>query len=319
MRRFAFFIHPIFIFVFSIIALALSLSLYIYWYMKVSLRLQAVIKRFDLDKEQFFSLETWVVIVILSILVGIILIGILIIFIYNMKTLNLYRLQYNFINSFTHELKTPVTSMKLYLETLKKHELSREDQLKYIDYMINDAGRLTDNINRILNTAQFESKMFEGSFMNIDIIQLVEEFFEQNKHLFSKTVIRILNPLNRSFYCLINRQLFEMILMNLMTNAIKYNKSATPKIEIAFEVKKSRLYLTFTDNGIGFEKKEMKKIFKKFYQIERQDHQQDEGTGLGLYMVKHIVNIHKWDIKAESKGIGYGARFTITIPLHKNI
>ncbi|MBF0541341.1 MAG: HAMP domain-containing histidine kinase [Nitrospirae bacterium] len=315
MKRAAILIHPVFIFIFSIVALAMSLSLYIYWYIEVSLTLKGLIKRFELDSEQFFSLETWVVIVVLSILVGIILIGIVIIFTYNMKTLNLYRLQYNFINSFTHELKTPVTSIKIYLETLKKYELSRDNQIKYIDYMIDDLGRLTANINRILNLAQFEGKMFEGDFKNLDIAALVEEFFENNKQLFRGAAIKILNPLNRPFHCLINRQLFEMILMNLMTNAIKYNKSETLEMEISFNIKQNKLYLTFTDNGIGFEKKEAKKIFKKFYQIDSGDRPQGEGTGLGLYMVKHIVRIHKWNISAESKGQGLGAAFTIIIPL----
>ncbi|MGD9082645.1 MAG: sensor histidine kinase, partial [Desulfobacterales bacterium] len=109
------FFHPIFIFIFSIVALATSLILYIYWYMEVSAGLKEVAGKFNLDHGQLLESETWVVILILSILVGIILVGIFIIFVYNQKTIQLYRLQHNFINNFTHELKTPVTSLKLYL------------------------------------------------------------------------------------------------------------------------------------------------------------------------------------------------------------
>lgn len=83
MKHAKWFLHPVFVFIFSILALGLSLFLYIYWYMEVSVGLQAVIHRFDLDPGQFFGLQTWVVIVILSVLVGIILSGIFIIFIYN--------------------------------------------------------------------------------------------------------------------------------------------------------------------------------------------------------------------------------------------
>lgn len=315
MKRTAWFLHPVFIFVFSILALALSLFLYIYWYVEVSLRLQGVIKRFELDPGKFFDLQTWVVIVILSILVAIILIGILIIFLYNVKAVNLYRLQHNFINSFTHELKTPVTSMKLYLETFKKYELPRESQLKYIDYVLDDVGRLAANINRILNLAQFEGKMFEGSFLNLDIIEVVDKFCEENRQVFRNATINVYNYVNGSICCMINRQLFEMLLMNLMTNAMKYNNSQQPEIDIAFSTHDSKLYLTFIDNGVGFEKREAKKIFKKFYQVEMPDRLQGEGTGLGLYMVGHIARIHKWKVKAESKGAGCGAIFTITIPL----
>ena len=129
MKQAKWFIHPVFIFVLSTIALAISLFLYIYWYISVSENLNSVIRRYQLDANQFFEAQTWVVILSLSLLVGVILAGILIIFIYNLKTLQLYRLQHTFINNFTHELKTPVTSLKLYHETFTKHDLPREEQL----------------------------------------------------------------------------------------------------------------------------------------------------------------------------------------------
>ena len=115
MRRSLWLFHPISIFVFSIIALGLSLFLYIYWYVEVSDGLQAVIEKTNLDPQQFIAWQTWVVIMVLSILVGIILIGVFTIFVYQRKTHALYRSQHKFINSFTHELKTPTTSLQLYL------------------------------------------------------------------------------------------------------------------------------------------------------------------------------------------------------------
>jgi len=107
MHKSKLFFHPILIFILSVVALALSLILYIHWYMEVSTGLKAVMLRFDLDPSQVLEPQTWVVIMVLSILVGIILMGILMIFVYTQKTAQLYRLQHNFINNFTHELKTP--------------------------------------------------------------------------------------------------------------------------------------------------------------------------------------------------------------------
>jgi two-component system phosphate regulon sensor histidine kinase PhoR len=314
MKQAKWFLHPIFIFVFSILALGLSLFLYIYWYMKVSVGLQAVIRRFDLDPGQFSELQTWMVIVVLSVLVGIILAGIFIIFVYNVKTFQLYRLQHNFINSFTHELKTPVTSLQLYLETFKKYELPRDRQLDYLDYMLADAGRLTANINRILNLARLEGRIYEGEFTSQNLVQVVTSYCHKNRQLFRDCAIRIHNPGNRSFYYQINMPLFEILLANLLTNAIKYNESERPRLDITFAVRRRTLQLGFADNGIGFDKREAKKIFKKFYQIERPGRPSGEGSGLGLYMVSHIVRIHKWKIKAESKGMGRGATFTIFLP-----
>jgi len=314
MKHTKWFLHPVFIFIFSILALGLSLFLYIYWYMEVSVGLQAVIRRFDLDPGQFFDLQTWVVIVVLSVLVGIILSGIFIIFVYNVKTFQLYRLQHNFINSFTHELKTPVTSLQLYLETFKKYELPRDQQRTYLDYMLADVGSLSANINRILNLARLEGRIYEGEFISQDLVQAVSTYCDKNKQLLKDCAIQIHNLGNCPFYYQINVPLFEILLANLLTNAIKYNEAERPEVDITFAVHGNTLQVGFADNGIGFEKREAKKIFKKFYRIERPGQPTGEGSGLGLYMVSHIARIHKWKIKAESKGRGRGAKFTIFLP-----
>ncbi|MGD2150180.1 MAG: HAMP domain-containing sensor histidine kinase [Desulfobacterales bacterium] len=308
------FFHPIFIFIFSTVALATSLILYIYWYMEVSTGLKEVAQKFNLDHGQLLESETWVVILILSILVGIILIGIFIIFVYNQKTIQLYRLQHNFINNFTHELKTPVTSLKLYLETFMKHEFSRDDQKKYLDYMVQDVGRLSENINRILNLARIESKIYGEEFVIVDLLSTVEQFITDNDHLFQNCIINTHNSSGRSFPYRINMSLFDMLLMNLMTNAVKYNKSEKPRIDIIFKLYHRRLHIRFEDNGIGIEKTEIKKIFKKFYQSGRADDMTARGSGLGLHLVQNIARIHKGKVVAQSNGRGKGSVFTVMLP-----
>ena len=308
------FFHPITVFVFSIVALAMSLVLYIYWYMEVSTGLKEVAKQFDLDHGKLLAYETWMVILVLSILVGIILIGIFLIFVYNLKTLQLYRLQHNFINNFTHELKTPVTSLKLYLETFTKYELTRNDQLKYLNYMAQDVGRLADNINRILNLAKIESKIYGEEFVVLDLVSTVGRFIKNNDKLFGDCKINIHNPSERSFAYRINLSLFEMLLMNLMTNSIKYNESENPKIDITFELNNRRLHIRFEDNGIGIKKTEIKKIFKKFYQSGQSDDMSARGSGLGLHLVQNIARIHKGKVVAESMGRGKGSVFTLMFP-----
>ncbi len=314
MNRSKWFFHPIFIFVFSIVALATSLFLYIYWYMEVSAGLRAVVKKFNLDPGQVLEPQTWVVIMVLSILVGIILLGIFTIFVYNQKTLQLYRMQRNFINNFTHELKTPVTSLNLYLETFLKHELSREDQLKYIHYMISDVSRLSDNISRILDLARIESRNYGGEFVMSDLVHTVEQFYEKNKHLFRNCEINIHNPSDKPFLYSINLSLFEILLMNLLTNAIKYNESELPRVDISFKSQKRQLHIRFEDNGIGLEKSEIKKIFRKFYQTGQSDNVPASGSGLGLHLVQSIARIHKGKVIAESKGRGEGSVFTLILP-----
>jgi two-component system phosphate regulon sensor histidine kinase PhoR len=241
-------------------------------------------------------------------------VGFFIIFIYNQKLIQLYRMQHNFINNFTHELKTPVTSLNLYLETFLRYELSRDEQIKYVRYMLQDVNRLASNTNRILNLARIESKSFEGEQVKSDLVETVKRFYQNNPHMFQNCQINIHNPAGRSFLYPINVSLFEMLLMNLTTNATKYNDSDVPRIDITFSTQKRKLYIQFKDNGMGIEKGETKKIFRKFYQVGRADDMTARGSGIGLYLAQHIVRIHKGKIIAESKGLGKGSTFSVILP-----
>lgn len=314
MTRTKWFFHPILFFVFSIIALVVSYLLYIYWYIEISTGLEAAVRRFNLEPGQVFRPEAWVVVLVMSILVGIILLGIFIIFVYNQKTLQLIRLQDNFINNFTHELKTPVTSLKLFLETFFKYELSREDQRKYINFMIQDVDRVSANINRILNLARIEAKHYKGEFDTVDLVQVFERFLKNNRHLFPDGEINLHNPSGRAFLYKINLSFIEMLVMNLLTNGMKYNMSNVPKIDITFKPGKRRLSIRFEDNGIGIDKSEIKKVFRKFYQGGLSDDMTAKGSGVGLHLVQNIARIHRGKMVAESKGRGMGSTFVLMLP-----
>jgi len=306
--------HPITVFIFSILALGLSLALYIYWYICVSSGLQALADRFNIAPDQVLEPRAWLVILVLSILVGIILMGIFTIFVYNQKTLQLYRLQHNFINNFTHELKTPVTSLKLFLETISKHDLPREDQLKYMAYMLADVERLSDHINRILNLARLESKSYQAIFERTDITAAVSDIVDNNRPIFADCDIRISNPPNARCIYRVDLLLFETLVMNLLTNAIRYNKAAVPRIDIRFRQGKRHLTIQFVDNGIGINATESKKIFRKFYQARRNGSALARGSGLGLNLVQSIARLHKWRIKAEGRADTKGSIFTLILP-----
>jgi two-component system, OmpR family, phosphate regulon sensor histidine kinase PhoR len=316
MNRIKWFFHPVLIFVLSIAALAASLFLYIYWYIEVSTGLQIIIKKYNLDPSQFFEIKTWVVILVLSILVALILMGVFTIFAYNEKTWRLYRMQRSFINNFTHELKTPVASLRLYLDTFAKYELPREDQLRYLDFMIQDVNRLLENINRILDLARIESKSYQKDFNRVDLVDTIEAFCEKNADLFRGCEIVVHNPLKKVYRYWLNLPLFDMLLMNLCTNAIKYNRSAQPRIDIRFTPHKQGLDVRFEDNGVGIAKGETRKIFRKFYQAGQTDDMTAQGTGLGLYLAQQIAMIHRAGITAASEGPGKGAVFILKLLRH---
>ena len=308
------FLHPVLVLIFSILALGSSLFLYIYWYIGVSDMLKTVINRFGINPTQAVAPQSWVIILVLSLLLGIILTGISIIFVFLHKTIQLYRMQNNFINNFTHELKTPVTSLKLYLETFQRYDIPREKRLKYLEYMVSDVNRLTGDINRILNLARIESKGFGGEFVLSDLVQFVKTFYNANAYLFGNCRVEFHNSTGRPFLYRINPSLFEMLLMNLFTNAVKYNNIDPLEINVSFRRQGKYFLIQFRDNGIGIERQHLKKIFKKFYQAGVSENMSAKGSGIGLYLVDSIARIHKGRIRAESEGLQKGAVFTLTLP-----
>lgn len=309
--------HPVAILVYSILALASSLFLYIYWYVEASSAIRIVATRFNADPSQFSSYQTWVVISILSILVGIILMDIIIFFVYNIKIRMLYKAQRNFISNFTHELKTPVTSIALYLETFLAHDLPKPERDRFVGYMLSDVALLTDNIQSILNLARMESQSYSEKMEAADLVETVRRVCRENAHRLPNTEISIEEPARWPLRCRLNIPLFEMLVVNILTNAIKYNESEKPEIRISFAPRKSKVTIEFSDNGIGLEKKNLKKIFHKFYQVGSPDNRTARGNGLGLYLVNGVARIHKGKISAKSEGPGLGSTFILKLPLLK--
>lgn len=308
------YLHPVFIFTCSIFALFTVLVMTVSWYMEITSALEVIVLKFHIDPQLIFPSKTGMTILILSALIAVVLIGILLAFIYYQKTIKLFRLQHNFIYNFTHELKTPVTSLRIYLETFIRYPLEPDEIKKYSKTMLEDIDRLTGNINSILNLARIESQNFDSEVIRDNLVERVENFCNKNASIFRDLDIKIENQSSYQIVYPVNSFLFEMLLMNIISNAIKYNKSQAPKLTIRFKSFIQKVTIEFIDNGIGIDKKEAKKIFRKFYQSSRNHKKEVTGSGLGLYLVSSIANIHGWKVSAMSEGKGKGAIVTITIP-----
>lgn len=309
--------HPVFILVISILALAFSLFLYIYSYVEASSMLQSLAQRLNVQQAQMVRYQTWALVTTLSILVGIILMNIIVFFVYTVKTRQLIRTQRNFIANFTHELKTPVASLRLYTETFLAHDMEKQQRDKYCTYMLTDVERLTYNINSILDLARIENKSYgRRDFLPVDVGGFIFELLAENRHLFSNAEIELEEP-EPGLICLIQSQLFSMLVLNLLVNALKHNESEQPRINIKLSAKKNRLFIDVCDNGVGIPKKEQKKIFRKFYQLKRPD-AAPGGNGLGLYVASCVAKLHNAKVSARSPGPGRGSTMTVRIPMVKD-
>ena len=227
--------------------------------------------------------------------------------------LRITQLYDNFIGNVTHELKSPLSSIQLYLETLGQRNVPAEKQREFIDMMMKDADRLQSLINSILEISAQEKKKQRRDFKiyRADLIvkNLLEESFE--KFRIGKDNYSI----NGEAPCeiLAGKDSLKIIFDNLVDNAVKYSTSAA-KIDVKISCNSNRFIIEFTDNGIGIHQKEHKKIFNKFYRIYSKDIPNVKGTGLGLYRVKEIVRAHSGKISVASQG--EGTTFKIEMPLY---
>jgi len=303
---------PIFIFVVIQIAWVGMLVLWIYWYVDKHLLLKEFAEKYQpILLEKGFS-GTWLILLEGSLLMLLILLGISIIFVFYIKLHNLSQLQNNFISSVTHELKSPLASIQLYLETMRFREVSAKDRQMFIDYMLKDTFRLSDLINNILKVNKFEKKLITYNFHETDLKNFIEEYFyEQHIILKDEYTIKIEN--NNGFNCMLDHETLNYAITNLVDNAKRYTKQKL-LLEIILNSDNKNCFLTFKDNGIGIEKQYLNKIFNKFFRIGDELKRTDQGTGLGLFLVYKIIKAHKGKITVISPGKNKGSTFKIKLP-----
>lgn len=301
--------HPLFIFILSLVALGFSLFLYLHWYLKVSEAFLLYLSRYHQGPEQFLETKTWVIVLVMSLLMGLILVGMIMIYLFYQKMKELYRMQQNFINGFTHELKTPLASLQIFLETFSKYHLSFEEQKKYVDYMLRDTKRINDNVDRILKMAKIEEKKYQPEKKMCDVAEVLDHYLQQHTDLLKNITIKK-DILKKRYYIYFDPELFEIVVANLINNAISYKSEKNLEIKIEIEEKGKFIHIIFTDNGRGLLKENFKKIFKKFYQVEKNS----KGTGIGLFLVGLILKLHRASIQVHSQGLGKGSSFLLKIP-----
>lgn len=317
MPQYRWFLHPVSIFIFSLVALGASLFIYIRSYLKVNETLEKFLQANNFNNAQFARPETWVTILTLSILVAIILIGLVLVFVTYRRAVELYRMQKNFINGFTHELKTPIASIRLYVDTFLKHDLEPERQRQYLQYMLEDTDRLSANVEQILSLGKLEERSYQLKLEHVDLAQLIKDLVAETSHRFDKGKIEFDPSGIEDVELNIDESLFTILISNIINNGFYHNLSKAPLVKVSGRHNGGGVDIIVQDNGVGIDPKYMKKIFKKFFQIGKSV----KGSGLGLYMCQIIAKFHNIKINVKANESGQGSRFEIEIPagrVHKN-
>lgn len=215
---------------------------------------------------------------------------------YRQQQLN--SLQQNFMLSITHELKTPISGIKLNMQTLEKRKLDEEVQMKLIRSSVLETNRLNDLCNNILVATQLESTqkaLFNEQVNLVDIITNEVNVIQSRYPSFAiEASIDVAD-----FFIHGDQRLWHLVVSNLLENARKYSGGKQPvQIELANEGGRTKLRVK--DLGVGIPDDEKKKVFQKFYRIGNENTRTSKGTGLGLYIVKKIVTMYKYDISVKN-------------------
>lgn len=221
-----------------------------------------------------------------------------------------------FLNSVTHELKTPIASIKLYLETLRSREVSREKRLEFYDKMLGDSDRLLHTVEQVLQESRTKDKKRQFNVSDINIAGLINEVIAsiETRHSFADNVIRFTEPAE-GFHVLGDRNELLTVFNNLLGNAVKYS-DGEPKISVRIRThtRGNKFDVVIRDNGIGIPRSELSRIFKRFYRVAGQRVNERKGTGLGLSIVRSIIEKHGGKIWAESRGEDTGSTFYVRLP-----
>jgi two-component system, OmpR family, sensor histidine kinase SenX3 len=224
----------------------------------------------------------------------------------------------SFINAVTHELKTPIASIRLHLETLQRRSLPEAQKQEFYRLMLSDSDRLTQTVEQVLRAGRAGDKKAGREKSAVDFRQLVQECVDAARthhHLGPETIHYEPATSNGSGISVLgNSEDLRTAVFNVLDNAIKYSGEHVD-VRVSLDIPdEKRILLQVQDHGIGISADELKGIFKRFYRVNRRSLTHVKGTGLGLFIVKSITQKHGGRVFAESAGEGQGTTITMELP-----
>ena len=229
------------------------------------------------------------------------------------KLRNLEKVRQEFVANVSHELKTPITALKGYVETLKDVD-NDEDKNYFLNILDKQTSRMNSIINDLLELSRLEESVDKGDieiFEN-NILDLVNDAINECEYAANKKQIKLHINCSSSIIFNLNKRLIQESVVNLIYNAIRYSDNEKI-VKVDVKIISNNLHISVKDKGIGIPKNELDHIFKRFYCVDKSHSKATGGTGLGLSIVKHIMNLHSGKVVVESN-VGKGSNFTLIIP-----
>jgi signal transduction histidine kinase len=223
----------------------------------------------------------------------------------------------SFINAVTHELKTPVASIRLYLQTLQTRDLDEAKRREFYRIMLEDSDRLLQTIEQVLQAGSSGSRWRRIARTRVDLADIASECVQLARtrfHLGAEALIYDQLVAPHRHVVIGDPDELKAAIWNLIDNAVKYS-SGEVKVRVELlEIEGERLAVRVTDSGVGISPAELKRIFRRFYRIPASVAMRAKGSGLGLFIVRSVAKKHGGRAFAESRGQGHGSTFTLLLP-----
>jgi two-component system, OmpR family, sensor histidine kinase SenX3 len=222
-----------------------------------------------------------------------------------------------FINAVTHELKTPVASIRLYLETLKTRDVNAQQREEFYNIMLADSDRLLKTVEQVLRASRTRHRRRHIAKSAINLGEMVRECLElaRIQYGLNETHLMYTESPDAS-NARVSGDIDELraAFANLLDNAVKYSDDEVRVVVSVSAADEKRVTVRVADQGIGIPQTQLKRIFKRFYRVPGRFMARVKGTGLGLFIVKSVVKKHGGNVYAESAGVGQGSTFTVQLP-----
>ncbi len=247
---------------------------------------------------------------------GLIIAGLVLYTIFLVREIRKNEQQDSFLNAVTHELKTPITSLRLYLQTLERRPLTEDQRRDFYRLMLDDTDRLLGTVEQVLRAGEVRQRSARRNWQDVDFSNIIQESLElaRLRHGLPEDALRFGSEPLSPITLVGNAEELRTAVANLIENAVKYSGTQPAIVVDVLTPDIDTVLLRVRDNGVGIPSAELKRIFKRFYRVQSPSTGQVKGTGLGLFIVRSIVRRHGGDAFAESEGEGHGSTFTIRLP-----
>jgi len=247
---------------------------------------------------------------------GLIIVGLSVNTVFLVREIRRNEQQDSFLNAVTHELKTPIASIRMYLETLESRQLDEPQRREFYRIMLEDTDRLLGTVEQVLKAGEARQRSKRKNWQELDFSELVKSALELTRlrHHLAPENLRFGVAPPEGLLVQGSPEELRTVVFNLFDNAVKYSGDNR---EIVVDVRTpdmDTVLLAVHDLGIGIPRGELKRIFNRFYRATNPLAGQVKGTGLGLFIVRSIARRHGGDVYAESEGEGRGSTFTVRLP-----